>query len=57
VLDRALPDGSLTKSLFLRRDERSTRGVTDTERIAELEETLRQRDARIADRGAGADRR
>ena len=47
--DRALPGGSLTKPLFLRRDESSTRGVTDAERIAELEEQLRQRDARIAE--------
>ena len=47
--DRALVGGSLTKPLFLRRAESSTRGVTDAERIAEMEEQLRQRDARIAE--------
>lgn len=47
--DRALASGSLTESLFLWRDEISTRGVTDAERITELEEQLRQRDARIAE--------
>ncbi len=35
--------------MFLRSDESSTRGVTDAESIAELEEMLRQRDARIAE--------
>ena len=46
--DRAPAGGSLTTHLFLRREESCTRGVTDAEHIAELEEQLRQRDARIA---------
>ena len=49
MLDRALVGGSLTKPLFLRSDDSSIRGVTDADRIAELEEQLRQRDVRIAE--------